>query len=342
MSDHTEEHPAEHAPEAHGPAAPGGLPPVAIPIVVLLGMLVMVFFTSRILLAVSVNAAPAIALFLALNILVGAALVSAGRWVRERPASFPLILLAGGLVVAGGAVALALGPVNKHEGPEGVPVTIVAKGIAFETADLVVPAGEPLAVEFDNQDAGVDHNVHIFQGADDTGASLFTGTVFPGVGKRVYQVPALEPGPYFFHCDIHTNMTGHLQAEEGASPGPGPGGGPTPPGGPTPEPSGSGSQPPPPSGGPTLVAKAIAFQPPTLTVHIHDGMVTFVFDNQDDGVPHNVVVFDGADDTAPPLYDGEVITGPASVTYSFEAPPPGDYFFHCKIHTNMQGTLTVE
>jgi plastocyanin len=37
-----------------------------------------------------------------------------------------------------------------------------------------------------------------------------------------------------------------------------------------------------------------------------------------------------------------VITGPAATEYTFEAPPPGTYFFLCKIHpTQMTGALTV-
>jgi plastocyanin len=65
------------------------------------------------------------------------------------------------------------------------------------------------------------------------------------------------------------------------------------------------------------------------------------FDNQDPGVGHNVQIFDGPDDSAPSLFDGEVITGPAKTPYAVPPLPEGEYFFHCKIHpTTMTGTIT--
>jgi plastocyanin len=68
------------------------------------------------------------------------------------------------------------------------------------------------------------------------------------------------------------------------------------------------------------------------------------FDNQDP-LGHNVQIFDGPDDSAQSLFDGPPITGPdASTTYDIAPLPPGDYFFHCRLHpgTAMQGLITVE
>jgi plastocyanin len=65
------------------------------------------------------------------------------------------------------------------------------------------------------------------------------------------------------------------------------------------------------------------------------------FDNQDPGVGHNVQIFDGPDDSAPSLFDGEVITGPAKIPFAVPPLSEGEYFFHCKIHpTTMTGTIT--
>jgi plastocyanin len=65
------------------------------------------------------------------------------------------------------------------------------------------------------------------------------------------------------------------------------------------------------------------------------------FDNQDPGVGHNVQIFDGPDALAPSLLDGEVITGPAKITYAVPPLSEGEYFFHCKVHpTTMTGTIT--
>jgi plastocyanin len=64
------------------------------------------------------------------------------------------------------------------------------------------------------------------------------------------------------------------------------------------------------------------------------------FDNEDPGTGHNVQIFDGPDDSAPSLFDGDVITGPAKTIYTVPSLPEGEYFFHCKIHpTTMTGTI---
>ena len=55
-------------------------------------------------------------------------------------------------------------------------------------------------------------------------------------------------------------------------------------------------------------------------------------------------IFDGPDDTAPSLFDGVPITGPATTTYAIAPLTPGEYFFHCRLHpgTAMEGTITVQ
>ena len=90
------------------------------------------------------------------------------------------------------------------------PVSIVASGIAFTTTDVTAPADAAFVIAFDNQDAGVPHNVAI---ADASDAEVFKGDIFPGVETRDYQVPALAAGDYTFACTVHPNMTGTLTAE---------------------------------------------------------------------------------------------------------------------------------
>ena len=86
---------------------------------------------------------------------------------------------------------------------------ITAKDIKFVTTQVKVPAGKAFALSFDNQD-GAPHNVAIYS---DSSASqnLFQGEIFSGA-TRVYQVPALAPGSYFFRCDVHPDMTGTIVA----------------------------------------------------------------------------------------------------------------------------------
>jgi len=92
----------------------------------------------------------------------------------------------------------------------GASVSITASGIAFTTPAVTAPAGEPFVIAFDNQDAGVPHNVAI---TDASGAEVFKGDIFPGVETRDYQVPALSAGDYPFTCTVHPTMTGTLTAE---------------------------------------------------------------------------------------------------------------------------------
>ena len=73
-----------------------------------------------------------------------------------------------------------------------------------------------------------------------------------------------------------------------------------------------------------------------------DAPIELDFDNQEEGAQHNVVIFDGDDETAPQLFSGALITGPDKATYSVAPLPEGVYFFHCEIHpTTMVGEITA-
>lgn len=89
------------------------------------------------------------------------------------------------------------------------PDRITAKDITFDKACLAAKANTPFTMTFVNQDP-VPHNVSIFRGSDASGPNVFLGEVFTG-GQRVYRIPALAPGRYFYRCDVHpTAMTGTL------------------------------------------------------------------------------------------------------------------------------------
>ncbi|MEI7743839.1 MAG: c-type cytochrome [Chloroflexota bacterium] len=90
-------------------------------------------------------------------------------------------------------------------------VTVVkeaALNVAFTVPELSVPADAPFSIEFDNQDAGMPHNIQI-KGAD--GGILFDGDLVNGPGTVTYNVPALPAGTYTFVCKVHPNMTGTLK-----------------------------------------------------------------------------------------------------------------------------------
>ena len=315
---------SDEAPEPRGPR----LPPIAYPALAAGFVALLVWSFSRILLAVSTlrlhvggtdiggkTAAAAIALLVALNVLVGSALVAYGRRVRRRPASFPLLLGAGALLVAGGVAALSV----KQPSAEAKPqvVTLVAQGVKFVPTSLSFQAGKPVTVDFDNKDAGTQHNFVLFNGSDATAPALFTGDLITGPGTAKYMFTAPPPGMYFFHCQVHpTQMTG--TATVTAGPGPSP-------------------------GVINETARGIVFLQPQLTAPA-GGQITIHFDNQDAGIPHDIVVYNGKDANSPILPGGSSpsVTGPGSIDFAFAAPPPGTYFFRCMFHpAQMTGTLTV-
>jgi cytochrome c oxidase subunit 2 len=90
----------------------------------------------------------------------------------------------------------------------GPTINLAAHNIAFGTTSLTAPANTPFTIAFDNEDAGIPHNVQI---KDASGASVFRGELVTGPTKVDYQIPALAPGTYTFICDVHpTTMTGTI------------------------------------------------------------------------------------------------------------------------------------
>jgi plastocyanin len=86
---------------------------------------------------------------------------------------------------------------------------VVAKDIKFVTPEVKVPADKPFELVFTNQESAP-HNVAIYTDSSASQA-LFQGDIFSS-GTRVYQVPALAAGSYFFRCDVHPEMTGTVVA----------------------------------------------------------------------------------------------------------------------------------
>jgi plastocyanin/uncharacterized membrane protein len=82
---------------------------------------------------------------------------------------------------------------------------------AFDTSSLTAPAGEPFMMLFANEDEGVPHNVAVYTD-DSAEESLFVGDQITGPESTTYDVPALDPGSYYFRCDVHPVMDGMLEA----------------------------------------------------------------------------------------------------------------------------------
>jgi mono/diheme cytochrome c family protein/plastocyanin len=94
--------------------------------------------------------------------------------------------------------------------PGAQVVTVTASGIAFTTTEVAAPSGVGFTLRFDNQDAGIPHDVQI---KDEAGQVVFKTDITTGPDTSDFAVPALDPGTYPFVCSVHPNMTGNLNAE---------------------------------------------------------------------------------------------------------------------------------
>ncbi len=67
-----------------------------------------------------------------------------------------------------------------------------------------------MELAFDNRDGGVQHNVAIYRD-ESAEESLFVGDLIAGADTVTYDVPALDPGAYYFRCDVHPQMDGSVE-----------------------------------------------------------------------------------------------------------------------------------
>jgi plastocyanin len=94
------------------------------------------------------------------------------------------------------------------------PTIVVAQSLAFDTDEINLSAGAPTPITFQNQDAGIPHNLSIYRNQDYTDPVYEPQDPFPGPGERTYNVPPLEPGTLYFRCDVHpTTMEGRVVVE---------------------------------------------------------------------------------------------------------------------------------
>jgi plastocyanin len=341
----------------------GLLLPILMPIGILLVILVIAVGFSRILLSLTPAGATAVALLAALTIMVFAS-VAATRTRLKGGALLAMIAGIAGLTLFFGGTVLSIagGPVEQGAGAKPVVVHVTAKDVMFTETAITVPVGVPIVIEFDNQDAGIQHNVEVFDGADSTAPVLMDGEVITGPLKTTYKLQPLEAGGYYFICKIHpTTMTGTITADPNAT-AIGYGEAPTP-GGPSMSPSmamGGRSPSVAPSEEPT---PEVGAKPVTLSLTAPAGSVgsgftektlkapagtpiKLTFDNQDPGVPHNVEIWTAdplQDSAATSLFVGEQTTGPTKITYDVPPLDAGTYFYRCVVHpTTMTGTLTVK
>ena len=294
---------------------------------------------SRILLSVEPEAATATALTVAFGIMALAALVARRERIRAGVLLSYVGAVAGIAMVAGG-VALAVMAKGREaerpaprEGERPAPAATVvtltapqgAAGTGFAETELTAPAGQPFTIRFENQDGGVPHNVAVHAAEDFSDQPIAATAPQPGPVTETLQVPALEPGTYFFRCDVHpSTMTGRIEVRGTPA-----GGG-----------SGGGARAPP---GPRVSAPPGAagsgFAETELTVPAGQPF-TIRFENQDAGIPHNLAVYREEDFSGPPIAATPVQPGPVTQTLEVPALDPGTYFFRCDVHpSTMTGRI---
>ena len=293
--------------------------PIVFPIAILLVIIGALFGFSRILLNVTATSATVVALIVAVGIVITAA-VAAGRPMVRGSTVAAMAGVVAGVAMLSGGVALAVlaggeGGGEEPVGPSGGGVvTLAAQNIAFDPNQLSVPAGQPFTLAFTNNDPGVQHNVDIFEKEDFSGDPLFEGDLVTGVAEADYEVPALDAGAYFFRCIVHPTMTGTIDAAEGGGA------------------SGAG-------GGVTVVAQNISFDTNEIDLP-PDAPSTITFDNQDPGVQHNIAIYED-ESLSKSLFQGDLVTGPGQADYDVPPLSAGEYYFHCDVHPNMNGTVVV-
>ncbi|HEX5589642.1 MAG TPA: cupredoxin domain-containing protein [Candidatus Limnocylindrales bacterium] len=142
-------------------------------------------------------------------------------WPRRLLQASAVIFVLAVLVQAG--VLPPQGPETAGGGPGGSPApttapepqtqfTMIAKGIAFDLRELVVPADTPFTIEFQNQDPpGVIHDVDVRE--TDKTTVVQDKDVVNGGESTTYTYEGLPAGEYVFICSIHVNMTGSIVSQ---------------------------------------------------------------------------------------------------------------------------------
>jgi plastocyanin len=155
----------------------------------------------------------------------GVPAVTAAETGRERSPWISILFLVVPLIAVllivsnsenlGGQVA-ATGGGEPASGGGGTPEdTVVAEQTAFNTDTIMVKAGEPASITFDNKDP-FDHNIAIYENPSDADAQA--NAIFQGdhisASTTTYEFEAPPKGEYIFQCDLHpTTMNGTVVVE---------------------------------------------------------------------------------------------------------------------------------
>jgi plastocyanin len=146
-------------------------------------------------------------LFLGLGALLATLAVACG----DTSAADPTPVQTWKITPASGPPPTQAPPTATSEPSTDVPGVIDLIGVAseFDREEISAPAGS-VTINFDNQDAGVVHNVHFFAGTTASGESVGETDLEVGPVEQTLTME-LTPGEYFYQCDAHpTTMKGVL------------------------------------------------------------------------------------------------------------------------------------
>jgi plastocyanin len=99
----------------------------------------------------------------------------------------------------GGTVAVVNGAVD-----------ISADDLAFDANVIQATAGEAFTVTFTNNE-GVPHNFSVY--TEEGGDAIVQGDIINEGETDEVEIGALEPGEYYFVCDLHPEMNGTIVVE---------------------------------------------------------------------------------------------------------------------------------
>jgi plastocyanin len=132
-----------------------------------------------------------------------------------RRGAFLGLIVTAGLVLAacGGGTAANPSDDNAAGGTVAVvngAVDISADDLLFDANVIQATAGEAFTVTFTNNEA-VPHNFSVY--TEEGGEAIATGKIINEDVTDEVDIRALEPGEYYFVCDLHTEMNGVIVVE---------------------------------------------------------------------------------------------------------------------------------
>ncbi|MEX2659325.1 MAG: cupredoxin domain-containing protein [Acidimicrobiales bacterium] len=192
--------------------------PIEIPVLAAVTIAFVIIAFSRVLLAVSKVGSTVVAIVVAIVIL-GVAFIVTSR--PKLSSSLLTVVVALGVIglLGGGIIGAVAGEREfeahhgeddhaEGEGESAVELFISADTTAgFNEEDLTVPVGEPVTIIFQNNQGGVQHNVHVIEPVE-----LEPGPIITGPDTVEHVVTFEEEGEYTFICDVHPNMEATITA----------------------------------------------------------------------------------------------------------------------------------